>query len=303
LIYPLSVSKNQPLPNPPPSRRDFLLAAASMAAPCDVHSTDKKRILADFELLPTFTYQGKTKPIYKHKQGRGPGVLLIHELPGLTLDCLTLANRLVERGGFSVYVPLLFGAAGEAANTMNTVRVLFDGDWSVTGKNKSSRITNFLRGLANKIAAETPGRGIGVVGNCLTGGLPIALLTEKCVVAPVCCQPSIPMFGNDSDLGISKSELDAALRRTDVPIYVYRFKNDTLCKHARWQAIKDAFGETRFHGLELDSEHPAGRHKDHAVLTAGYNDCPGTQTRAAFDAVLAFLKSATSLPAPSPSQG
>ena len=281
------------------SRRDFLLTAAAMAAPCDPPLPDKKQLLSKFELLKPFTLQGKTKPVYRHKESKGPGILLMHELPGLTRECLMLANRLVERGGFSVYVPLLFGAAGETATKLNTIRVLFDSDYSLTGKWKSSKITNWLRGLSNKIAAETPGRGIGVIGNCLTGGLPIALLTEKCVVAPVCCQASLPLYGNDADLGVSKEELDAALKRTDVPVYAYRFCHDTISKHPRWQAMKDAFGKDRFHGLELDATHPGEKHSDHAVLTGSYSDCPGTQTRAVFDEVLAFLKTATSLRVPS----
>ena len=273
-----------------------------MAAPCDGPPPDKNELLSSFAPIPPFIHQGKTKPVYKHKQGKGPGVLLIHELPGLTRECLVLANRLVERGDFSVYVPLLFGVAGETALKMNTIRVVFDGDYAVTGKGRPSKITNWLRGLANHIGAETPGRGIGVIGNCLTGGFPIALLTEKCVVAPVCCQASLPMYGNDADLGLSTAELDAALMRKDIPIHAYRFKNDTISKHARWQAMKDTFGDSRFHGRELDSPHTAGHHRDHAVLTGSYSDCPGTQTRAVFDEVLAFLKSATSLPAPSPIQ-
>ncbi len=76
-----------------------------------------------------------------------------------------------------------------------------------------------------------------------------------------------------------------------------------IAKHARGQAMKDTFRESRFHGMELDTTHAKGHNRDHAVLTASYSDCPGTQTRAVFDEVLAFLKSATSLPAPSPSQG
>ena len=271
-----------------------------MAAPCSGPVPEKNELLSSFELIPPFVQQGKTKPVYKHKQGKGPGVLLIHELPGLTRECLLLANRLVERGDFSVYLPLLFGAAGENALKMNTIRVLLDGDYAITVKERSSRITDWLRGLSNRIARETPGRGIGVIGNCLTGGFPIALLTEKCVVAPVCCQASLPMYGNDADLGLSKAELEAALKRAEVPIHAYRFKNDTTSKHARWQAMKDTFGNARFHGMELDSPHTAGRHRDHAVLTVSYDDCPGTQTRAVFDEVLAFLQSATSLPIPSP---
>ena len=300
--YSVNVVMNRPTVNTHTSRREFLWAAAAMAAPCDGPPAEKNQLLLSFALIPSFVYQGKTKPVYKHTQGKGPGVLLIHELPGLTRECLALANLLVERGGFSVYVPLLFGAAGETALKMNTVRILLDGDWAVTGKGRPSRITNWLRGLANQIATETPGRGIGVIGNCLTGGFPIALLTEKCVVAPVCCQASLPMYGNDADLGVSKAELDAALERADVPIYAYRFKNDTISKHARWQAMKDTFGAVRFHGMELDSPHAAVHHRDHAVLTASYSDCPGTQTRAVFDEVLSFLKSATSLPTQPPTQ-
>ena len=42
-----------------------------------------------------------------YTRGTGPGVVLIHELPGLTQECIRLANILVD-AGYRVYMSLLF---------------------------------------------------------------------------------------------------------------------------------------------------------------------------------------------------
>lgn len=42
-------------------------------------------------------------------RGTGPGVMLMHELPGMTPSCIELAKRLAEVEGFRIYLPLLYG--------------------------------------------------------------------------------------------------------------------------------------------------------------------------------------------------
>ena len=56
-----------------------------------------------------FTDETITHPVYV--RGSGPGVLLLHELPGMVPQCVELA-RLIAQRGFTVFMPLLFGEAG-----------------------------------------------------------------------------------------------------------------------------------------------------------------------------------------------
>jgi dienelactone hydrolase len=71
-----------------------------------------------------------------------------------------------------------------------------------------SPITNWLRALARDIRRRCPdGRGIGVIGMCLTGGFTINLMLEDVALAPVACQPSLPLrtFGAAPDGRISEN--------------------------------------------------------------------------------------------------
>ena len=54
----------------------------------------------------TFTAEDYTLPLFR--KGEGPGVILLHELPGLTQETVEFAEWIAERG-FHVVMPLLFG--------------------------------------------------------------------------------------------------------------------------------------------------------------------------------------------------
>ena len=43
-----------------------------------------------------FEYKGIQHEVYTI--GKGPGVMLMHELPGMTTECLALANKLAASG-------------------------------------------------------------------------------------------------------------------------------------------------------------------------------------------------------------
>ncbi len=62
------------------------------------------------------------------------------------------------------------------------------------------------------------GPGIGGIGMCLTGTLPLALLGNSNVMAPVVCQPGLPLSSPQfpflqSDLGLTQMELCRAKTR------------------------------------------------------------------------------------------
>ena len=55
-------------------------------------------------------------------KANGAGVLIMHELPGMTPQCINLATRVVD-AGFTVFLPLLFGEPNDSATVANTFRV------------------------------------------------------------------------------------------------------------------------------------------------------------------------------------
>lgn len=65
--------------------------------------------LAGFELTEA-TYEGAPRPMYRG--GTGPGVIVIHEIPGITPPVADFARRLVG-AGFTVFMPSLFGTPGK----------------------------------------------------------------------------------------------------------------------------------------------------------------------------------------------
>ena len=70
-----------------------------------------------------FTFQdGDISHLIVRSRTNGPGVLIMHELPGMTQQCIGLAKRVVE-AGFTVFLPLLFGKPNDTATVANTIRV------------------------------------------------------------------------------------------------------------------------------------------------------------------------------------
>ena len=61
----------------------------------------------------SFTFDGVTRPVYR--AGSGPGVVVVHEVPGITPLVADFGRRLVD-AGFTVAMPSLFGEPGRAAS-------------------------------------------------------------------------------------------------------------------------------------------------------------------------------------------
>jgi dienelactone hydrolase len=81
-----------------------------------------------------------------YRKGVGPGVLVMHELPGLTPQCIDLATR-IESAGFTVFLPLLFGEPNSSATVANTLRVCVSREFKCFALNESSPISVWLRPL------------------------------------------------------------------------------------------------------------------------------------------------------------
>jgi dienelactone hydrolase len=191
-------------------------------------------------------------PVYV--RGNGKGVILMHELPGLTPECLEFADCLVE-AGFRVYLPLFFGNPNESSfgQNINSITVPFclNKEFGTFATGKSSPITVWLKKLCQHIHQEyhSQDEGIGVIGMCLTGGFVLAMMVEPSVIAPVISQPALPLcsltfWDNRSnakeDLGVSQTDLNQAKAR-NIPLLGMRFEEDWISPCARFEKLKREF--------------------------------------------------------------
>jgi dienelactone hydrolase len=220
----------------------------------------------------------------------------MHELPGMTPECIDLATRVVD-AGFTVFLPLLFGEPNDRATVANTFRVCVSHEFKCLAAHESSPITAWLRALTRRIHTENlRGNGVGAIGLCLTGGFVLSLMLEPHLMAPVTSEPALPMMALSDDakqaLGILPTELDEAANR-NIELLGLRFSNDWICPAQRFATLEAKFG-AKFEKIVIDSSpgNPYGiRPHAHSVLTEDYNDTPGHPTRVAFEQVLAFLQS------------
>jgi dienelactone hydrolase len=224
----------------------------------------------------SFTGAGQTHDCYE--KGSGPGVVLIPEIPGITPAVLGLAEHLVE-SGFTVVVPSPFGVPGKAMTggyTMGVVlRLCVSAEFRAFAMNAHRPITDYLRAVASNLASRTPGRGVGVIGMCFTGGFALATAVSDDVLAAVASQPSVPFplgKARQLDPGMSEKELARLAERAnagEVCGLGLRFTRDSAAPHARFEVLKKRLGDA-FEYLELDSS-PGNRDgfktSAHAVLT------------------------------------
>ena len=142
-----------------------------------------------------------------------PAVLVLHELTGLTWQCARLA-RLVEAAGFRVYVPLFFGRPNTSGKggLFTVIGQCLNQEFKFLQANVDRPITRWLAALAKQARTECGGRGVGVIGMCLTGSFGLTLLLETDVNAvPVVCQPSIPLT-HRSNSGLRDEDIPKVAR-------------------------------------------------------------------------------------------
>ena len=251
-----------------------------------------------------FSDRGWTRTVFR--RGTGPGVIVIHEMPGLHPLVVRFADR-VAAAGMSVYLPSLFGEPGRAVTVGYAISEMLKGicirrEFDVWATNRSSPIVDWLRALARKVHRECGGRGVGAVGMCFTGGFALAMMTEPAVVAPVLSQPSLPLpLGSKAraaGIGVSDPEIACAKKRfaeEGLSMIGLRFFKDGFVPDARFETYKRVF-EDKFEAIELDPKDAApSPMAPHSVLTVHLDDRPGTPTKKAEERVIAFFKARTAL--------
>ena len=282
------------LNDPTPNTLDARAAPAAAVRRMDVDDP-----LDDFESHQV-TLDGVTKTVYV--AGRGPGVIVMTEMPGISPYVARFA-RWVRDAGFTVWMPSLFGRDGAVPGVDEGVatlrRACVSAEFRAFAANASSPVTQWLRALARFAHGRCGGPGVGAIGMCFTGNFALSMMLESSVLAPVLSQPSLP-FDDPSALNIAPDELarvGARLDREDLTVLAYRFAGDRFCTAQRFAAYEQALGD-RFVARVLPDA-AANRETapffdkvvagPHSVVTAHLVDAAGEPTIAARDEILAFF--------------
>ena len=215
------------------------------------------------------------------RKGTGPGVVVVHEMPGLTNGVIRFGEELVA-AGYTVLLPHLFGPAGRDFSNLDVARVLpgicVSREFTKLARGVTTPVAGWLRSLARELHAELGGPGVGALGMCFTGGFALAMMVDESTVAPVVCQPSVPFVGSSAraaDLNLSPTDAEVVRRRAGEGCAVLgvRYASDPLVG-ARFDTLTSLIGDA-FIRVELDG-------RGHSTVTE-------QRSQEAVDAVLAFF--------------
>jgi dienelactone hydrolase len=236
-------------------------------------STD---LLAHWESEP-FSAAGITHQVWR--AGSGPGVVLIHEIPGITPTVARLAEDVVA-AGFRVALPLLVGEVGPAPSpaylARSLTKVCISSEFRTWVTGESSPIVGWLRALGRNLHAEAGGEGIGAIGMCFSGGFVLGMMMDPHLLAPVAAQPSLPFAigqRRSADLGISAEEKLVITERvaSGCEVMALGFSEDKLLGQ-RFSTLRDLLGDALL-AIEL----PSTSSRDHSVLTEQRDEDAVTQ--------------------------
>ena len=239
-------------------------------------------VLAGWE-LGEFTAAGMTYPTYR--RGSGPGVIVVHEIPGITPAVERFADEVVQ-AGFTVVMPSLVGEPGKPPSGPYTAasmaRVCIAREFTTFALDQTSPIISWLRALARNLHREVGGPGVGAVGMCFSGGFALGMMVDEIMMAPVLSQPSLPFAvgaARGADLNLSPDDAAVVAERAAQGCQVLglRFTEDRAVGD-RFTSLRELLGDA-FIAVEL----PSAAKSDHSVLTEQRDD-------ASVERVLAFLR-------------
>lgn len=245
-----------------------------------------------------FTHDGASRTVYR--RGQGPGVVIMHEIPGITPPVAEFAKRVAD-AGFTAFMPHLFGTPGKPLGNLYILqqigRACINREFRVLARHDASPITDWLRALCRHAHQECGGPGVGAIGMCLTGNFALALMVDESVMAPVLSQPSLP-FGVSAShraaLHVSPAQLATIKQRGSdgCAVLGLRFTGDPMCPGERFDTLRRELGNA-FEAIEIDSSpgNPHGIARGaHSVVTTDLVDRDGHPTRAALERVLGFFR-------------
>jgi dienelactone hydrolase len=215
-----------------------------------------------------FTADGRTRTVFR--RGSGPGVVVIHEIPGITPKVAAFANDVVA-AGFTVVMPSLVGRPGRAMSgpygSASMLKVCIAREFTHWALHQTSPIIVWLRALAADLHTSAGGPGVGAVGMCFSGGFALGMMVDTVMVAPVLSQPSLPFAlgkpARRADLNLSPADAQRVAERAAAGCEVLglRFDEDKLVG-TRFESLRALLGDA-FIAVELHSTSK----RDHSVLT------------------------------------
>ncbi len=230
--------------------------------------------------LGAHTHDGTTHPTYR--KGEGPGVVIIHEIPGMTPEVIGFAEEVV-RAGFTVVMPSLFGTPerknGVVYVAETIARVCVSNEFTKLATGVTAPLAGWLRSLARELHGELGGPGVGALGMCFTGGFALAMMVDTAVAAPVLAQPSSPFAVSPKrsrDLNLSAADLDAVKQRAagGCQVLGLRYEKDAAVGR-RFERLTEELGDA-FIRVEFPG-------RKHATLTEH-------RQQEGVDQVLAFFR-------------
>jgi dienelactone hydrolase len=256
--------------------------------------------VSDFQ-SKTYTFAGKKKTILRIGNN-GAAVIVVHEIYGFT-PTLARFCRWLNAAGFQVYAPILFGKADATNQEKQSFKRFFglcvSREISLFASGRSSPIVEWLKPLCRRAHEECGGRGVGVIGMCLTGGFALSMAIDPVVLAPVLAQPGLPALPHSS-IDVSRIDLGIVRRRIEaegLEVLGYRFQGDKICRGERFDTLRKALGDGfKPHVIADASANPTGpmaraKRSPHSVFTGDLIDEPGQPTREAANEVIAFFRS------------
>lgn len=214
-----------------------------------------------------FAHDGRVREVYR--KGVGPGVVLVHEIPGITPNVLRFAEEVVG-AGFAVWMPSLVGTPGRAVSAayigQSVAKVCVAREFTTWTTGRTSPIIAWLRALAAELHAAAGGPGVGALGMCFSGGFALGMMLDDRLLAPVLSQPSLPFTvtrAHAADLNLAPEDLARVKARVAAgcPVLGLRYDRDPLVG-TRFDTLRRELGDG-FVAVEL----PSGSPRDHSVLT------------------------------------
>ena len=83
------------------------------------------------------------------RTGDGPGVLIMHELPGMTKACIGLAEEVARE--FTVFLPRMFGKPGDYAPLRFLGKLCISREFRLFANRGGSPIADWMRALCRNI--------------------------------------------------------------------------------------------------------------------------------------------------------
>jgi Dienelactone hydrolase family len=211
-----------------------------------------------------FAAAGLTHDVWR--RGAGPGVVVIHEVPGITPAVARFANEVVE-AGFTVAMPSLVGHPGKAVTVgyglRSMAKVCVAREFAAWATGRTAPVIPWLRALAGHLHDTAGGPGVGAIGMCFSGGFALGMMIDDRMLAPVLSQPSLPVAlgkRRGANLHLSDDDLARVIERAGEGCQVLglRFTGDGLVG-TRFDTLRSVLGDA-FVAVEI----PSSAKRDHS---------------------------------------